>query len=68
MGAYVAKEAVFHNLRFRRDKEYIDRLRTWSMDALPVNNVAGTPSLFWRDEPDWHGGNTGHIRAAFMRR
>jgi hypothetical protein len=45
-GPYVANEAVFYNLRFRRDKEYIHCLRAWSMDALLVNDVAGTPSPF----------------------
>jgi hypothetical protein len=45
-GPYVANEAVFYNLRFRRDKEYIHCLRAWSMDALLVNDVAGMPSPF----------------------
>ena len=64
--AYVANEADFHNLRFRRNKEYINHLRPWSIDIVPVSDVAGTPSKFWSDEPDWAGGNTGCIRAAFM--
>jgi hypothetical protein len=70
--AYVANEAVFHHLRFRRDKEYIDRLRAWSMEVVPVNDVAGTPSqllerragLGWRK----HGMHKGGLHGAGNRR
>jgi hypothetical protein len=51
-GAYATNEAVFHNLRFRRDEEYVNRLCAWSMDVVPVNNVAGTLSQLWSDELD----------------
>jgi hypothetical protein len=47
------------------DKDF-NHLGAWSMDAVPVNDVAGTPSQFWSDEPDWVGGSTGRARAAFM--
>ena len=65
-GAYVANEADFHNLRFRRNKEYVNHLHAWSINIAPVSDVAGTPPKFWSDESDWLGGNMGCRRAAFM--
>jgi hypothetical protein len=64
--AYIANEAAFHNLRFCRSKEHTNHLRSWSMDVVPVNDVAGTPSQFWSDEPNWVGGDTGRARAVFI--
>jgi hypothetical protein len=63
-GPYIANKVVVHNVRFCRDKEYIHHLRAWSIDALPVNDVAGTPSPFWEQRARLGGGSTGRIKGA----